>query len=139
MWTPAVASGESSLPRRCFARAVVDSAHMFPPGGPDRLSARASEGAIQADVLGMEARHAAQDQENALLRQPVDRADGRAGNGRRRALMLIGIAIAVAIVWLVAGNAAGLIAGGVAGAAALALAFGWWRQASKHAGEKPAG
>ena len=60
---------------------------MIPAGGY-QPNPRASEGAIDADILGMEARQAEQDRENALRRPSVDRADGRTGKWSLRALLL---------------------------------------------------
>ena len=89
---------------------------------------RASEGAIDADILGMEARQAEQDRDNALRRPRVDRADGSAGHWARRALMLLGLIAAVVAIWLAVGNTAAMIGGTVAAAATLLLAVRWWKQ-----------
>ena len=66
-------------------RAPRRLASMIPAGGY-QPNPRASEGAIDADILGMEARQAEQDRENALRRPSVDRADGRTGKLRAQLL-----------------------------------------------------
>jgi hypothetical protein len=101
---------------------------MFGMGSGDRMNARAEN--WESDRLAVKADEADQLRADAWTLPAVERADERARHTTRRALAVVGLAAAVAVIWFLGGSVAGLIAGAVAGATALALTIRWQMRSS---------